>query len=269
MSQFTITDLYVYPIKSCGGVRLASLEVDQAGPLWDREWMLVQSADGKFITQREVPRLALLQTRLEKGVLLVEDDRRRQVEIATADNQDHRQKSVHVWSDNLSAMVEAESICHWFSEFLDRDCLLVRMPPHARRIPEKYGVQGRYMRFADSLPFLLTSEASLQDLNSRLPEPVRMSRFRPNIVIDGGQAYAEDLWLQARIGEIEFSFPRPAPRCTIINVEQETGISTPQTLKTLAQYRRDGNRVLFGQTIIHAQAGRLNIGDKVQVMQNR
>jgi hypothetical protein len=134
-----------------------------------------------------------------------------------------------------------------------------------RPVNSHYATDNEQVSFTDGFPFLLISEASLQDLNKRLDEPVPMNRFRPNLVVSGCEAFAEDSWRQIRIGSISFNVVKPCERCVITTVDQALGIRGKEPLQTLSQYRRQNGKILFGQNLIHTSLGALQVGDSVEI----
>jgi hypothetical protein len=166
---------------------------------------------------------------------------------------DEKSKLVSVWNDVCFAFEVNEESNRWFSDFLGFPCLLVYMPDHALRpVDPEYGRKKDIVSFADAFPFLLIGQESLNDLNSRLTEKLPMNRFRPNLVFTGGPAFAEDEWLEFKIGETTFFPVKPCSRCNITTIDQETGVASKEPLKTLASYRTINNKVMFGQNLIHS-----------------
>jgi uncharacterized protein YcbX len=134
-----------------------------------------------------------------------------------------------------------------------------------RKIAQKYAHPESHVSFADDMPVMLMSLGSLADLNSKLSVPVKINRFRPNIVIDGTSAFEEDTWKKIQIGNIDFDVAKPCSRCLIINTDQETSLRGPEPLKTLATYRRDPrSKVIIGQYLIHNGHGIITAGDNLQ-----
>jgi uncharacterized protein YcbX len=126
-----------------------------------------------------------------------------------------------------------------------------------------FAPQGTRVSFADGYPFLLISEESLADLNGRLPRPVPMDRFRPNLVVAGGAPYAEDGWTRIGVGGLAMRVVKPCPRCVVTTTDQATSERTPEPLRTLATYRKVNGEVMFGQNVIHENSGRVRVGDSV------
>lgn len=154
------------------------------------------------------------------------------------------------------------------SGFLDRDCRLVYMPEDTRRpVDTRYARQGETVSFADGFPLLLVSQASLDDLNSRLPEPVPMNRFRPNLVVSGCGPFAEDDWRRLRIGELELEVAKPCSRCVMPSIVQETAGRDGTINRVLASFRRRDGVICFGQNLLYRHSGRLRVGDPVEIIQ--
>jgi hypothetical protein len=173
---------------------------------------------------------------------------------------------VQIWNDICDAISLRDEVNQWFSQFLDTCCQLVYMPENSLRLVDPhYATHNELVSFADGFPFLLISEASLQDLNERLDEPVPMNRFRPNLVVSGCEAFAEDAWRQIRIGSIPFQVAKPCSRCVITMVDQTQGIRGKEPLQTLAQYRRWDGQIWFGQNLIQEKLGMLQVGDSVEI----
>jgi MOSC domain-containing protein len=269
MTGIVVTELHVYPVKSCAGTPLDSARLDSRGIVHDREFMVVDAA-GDFLTQREVPRLALIVPARTDNLL----------ELSAPGMSSFRLRpvmqggptTVRVWRDHVAAVDQGELVSEWLSEFLRVTCQLVRQAEGAiRRVDPTYATDPRdQVGFADGYPLLVLSEESLADLNRRLTEPLPMNRFRPNVVLCGaGEAYAEDCWSRIRIGEVECSLVKACARCITTTTDQRTAERNAEPLVTLAAYRRAPRGVLFGQNAIHHALGVLRVGDTVQVLAQR
>jgi len=261
---FTLSQLYVYPIKSCGGIALESAAVSATGLRYDRRWMLVDEAGG-FLSQRRLPRMALISVRFGPEHLIVGAPGMPDLEVPlhpeTGDLVD-----VCVWGDAGRGAPIGDEADRWFGEFLGFPCRLIYKPDDdVRLVDSLYAEDGDQVGFADGFSFLLISEASLDDLNGRLEEPVPMDRFRPNLVVRGCEPYAEDRWSLVRVGDVSFRVAEPCPRCAITTVDQKTGSRGKEPLRTLATYRRSGGEVFFGRNLIHASLGTVRVGDPVEV----
>jgi uncharacterized protein YcbX len=259
-----LTGLTVHPIKSARGIALQDSEVDEFGLRYDRRWMVVDDA-GEFLSQRSNPRLALVSPSIQDGVLRVDapgmSTLETPLEPVTAVT-----TSVTIWNDACAATWLGERPARWFTEFLGGSCSLVHMAPYTMRAADPaYAPDGVRVSFADAFPFLLISEESLGDLNRRLAVPLPMNRFRPNLVVAGGEPYEEDRWDRIQIGAIQLRIVKPCARCVVTTTDQTTGERGREPLRTLATYRTIDGKVMFGQNVVHEGRGRLRIGDHVMV----
>lgn len=275
MDGVILSEIIVYPVKSLGGVSLEQSVVEDKGLQFDRRWMLT-NIEGEFLTQREFPQMATLKVSIEADSLRVTAKNGDSIAIPVAENKAGAERRVSVWQSKLKARVVENSINEWFSEALQMNCQLVQMNENSKRIVSPYYAVRKYkdeVSFADGYPILLIGENSLEDLNSRLENPVPMNRFRPNLVIKNAEAFAEDNWKKIRIGEAVFHLVKPCARCVMTTIDQETGISDgKEPLKTLATYRlvkRAGkSKINFGQNLIAGNAGALiKTGDKVEIIE--
>ncbi len=257
--------LHRYPVKSLRGESLASMEVGARGLLYDRHWMLVNE-EGRFLTQRELPRMVLVRPQPQESGLVLRAPGMSDLQVQ-ADSDEQLQ--VHIWRDLCTARVMSLAADQWLSDFLGVACQLVYLPDgQVRQVDQNYAKIQDQVGFADGFPFLLISRASLDDLNRRMGLSLPMERFRPNLVVEGCEAYAEDGWKRIRIGDLEFRVVKPCSRCVIPTVDQETGQRTgKEPLKTLATYRKQGHQVCFGQNLIHDSRGQLQTGMPVEILE--
>jgi uncharacterized protein len=257
-----LTQLNVYPIKSARGIPLLESELDQFGLRYDRRWMVVDES-GTFLSQRSHPRLALVATSIGDGALRIEAPSMPGLEVSL-DPYPSVVTRVRVWNDRCAATWLGERPARWFSDFLDTPCSLVHMEGETTRPANpRYAGTGTRVSFADAFPFLLISEESLNDLNRRLPEPLPMNRFRPNLVVAGVRPYEEDEWSRIEIGAIGFRILKPCARCVVTTTDQTTAAVGKEPLRTLASYRKVGGEVMFGQNAVHETVGWLRVGDPV------
>ncbi|MEQ8706876.1 MAG: MOSC N-terminal beta barrel domain-containing protein [Phaeodactylibacter sp.] len=263
-----ISGIYIYPVKSLGGIALEEASIGLHGLTYDRQWMVVD-LKGMFITQRKVPQMALIEPALQAGQLVLKHRHRGEESVSTplSGPTEGTPVAVQVWNDEVTAVACADAVNEWLSDQLGTFCRLVYLPAqNARPLSEAYGQSGEATLFSDSCPLLITGEESLQDLNSHLAEPVPMSRFRPNLVFSGGTAFEEDNWQSFRIGQIPFRGIRKCTRCKVINIDQTTAAVNREPLEMLAQYRRDAKGIYFG---LHASLalgqspGKVSMGDFV------
>lgn len=263
--NIVLNDLYRYPVKSSRGESLTSVQVNVRGLLHDRHWMLVNDA-GRFLTQRELPQMVLIRPRVVASGLKLSAPGMSDLE-AQPDSEE--ELTVQIWRDQCTARVMSLAADQWLSEFLGVSCRLVYLPrEQTRQVDQDYATSTDEVGFADGFPFLLISRASLDDLNRRMGLTLPMERFRPNLVVEGSEAYAEDNWKRIRIGELEFRVVKPCSRCVIPTINPETGERTGnEPLKTLMRYRKQGNSVYFGQNLIHDGQGRLETGMPVEILE--
>ena len=259
-----LTGLNIHPIKSARGISLDVSEVDEFGLRYDRRWMVVDES-GMFLSQRSHPRLALVVPSIGNGTLQVDAPGMPPLQTPLQP-QDSVATSVTVWDDTCPATWLGERTAEWFSQFLGTPCSLVYMADQVvRPANPAFAPPGVRVSFADAYPFLLISEESLADLNRRLADPLPMNRFRPNLVVAGGEPYAEDGWGSIEIGGIRLQVVKPCDRCLVTTTDQATGERGKEPLRTLATYRKVGNDVMFGQNVVHQNTGRLRVGDAVRV----
>lgn len=258
-----LTEINIYPIKSLAGISLQSSPLDAMGLRYDRRWMLVTPA-GKFITQRTYPQMVLIQPQLSDGALTLTREGMKNHRVPAASS-DSTSMQVEIWNDRVNALHISEETDAWLTQAIDAPCRLVYIADNEiRQCDLLYADAGDRTGFADGFPLLLISQASLDDLNGRLQQPLPMRRFRPNLVVSGCDPYAEDGWRQIRIGDIRLRAVKPCSRCVITTVNPETGVKGPgEPLRTLATYRMRDKQIYFGQNLIHQQQGVLAVGQDV------
>lgn len=259
-----LSEITIYPVKSCAGFSVPETQLDRFGPAGDRRWMVV-APDGGFLTQRELPGMALLEVRTEPGGIgLSFQDR--QIVVHEPGPQS-ASALVRVWGDSVPALDAGEDSAAWLSDVLGRPCRLVHMPQDSvRMVDGAFASEGETVGFADGFPLLLISRSSLDELNRRLSRPVNMNRFRPNLVVTGCAAHAEDEWRRIRIGAVEFDVAKACSRCVMPSIIQESGQRDPDINRALAAYRRFHGQILFGQNLLYQRCGTLSVGDEVEVL---
>ena len=231
--------------------------------------MLVD-ANRRFITQREQPRLALVKPMRTESALTLRAPGMEPLQLEPIDC--GQRLEVSIWRDSVLAADQGDIAAEWLSTYLGEACRMVRMPDDVVRPvdPDFATRPEEEVGFVDGFPILLISEESLSDLNSRLPRPLPMNRFRPNIVISGAVApYAEDGWAEISIGTMSFSVAKACARCVTTATDQLTAARGSEPLATLSTYRRVARGVLFGQNLIHAAPGQILIGDEVTVIRRQ
>ncbi len=261
-----LSEIWIYPIKSLGGISLQEAVPERRGLRYDRRWMLVDET-GRFVSQREIPKMAMLGTALETPFLTVfwKGDPQKKVQIPLAAETDLLPKiEVQVWDDPCIGLVINKEINQWFSDHLGQNLRLVLMPDTDHRpADERYAPPGQEVSFADGFPYLIIGQASLDALNSRLEQPLPMNRFRPNFVFTGGQPFEEDIWSEFTINQQLFQGVKPCARCSIPTTNQDTAELSAEPLKTLATFRKFDNRILFGQNVVWLGDGEsvVRVGD--------
>ncbi|MCC6627674.1 MAG: MOSC domain-containing protein [Chloroflexi bacterium] len=264
-TRVRVATLAIFPIKSCGGMAVDAAAVTPRGFAGDRLLMVVDD-EGRFLTQREQPRLALVAPHLTGDTLTLTAPDLPPLTLTLTDAGPRR--PVVVWRDTVPAVDQGAAAAEWFTTHLGVRCRLVRLAGETtRRVDPAYARRpDDQTSFADAYPFLLLSEASLDDLNRRLATPLDMRRFRPNIVVTGCAPYAEDGWRQLGIGAVRFDVVKPCARCAITTTDQDTAARGVEPLRTLATYRRIDDKVMFGQNLVHQGGGVLRVGDAVTVL---
>ena len=271
-----IVALYVYPIKSCAGVAVDTMRFDGLGPVDDRRWMLVDDRD-EFLTQRELPQLALVRpARIDGGLRVLAPG----MPALTVAGRGGERRSTEVWDDRCAGFDEGAEARAWFSEYLGRPVRLLRFDASAPRaasrnwVGDAHGRPGALTRFTDGYPLLVVSSASVAALDARLAAQglpaASVKRFRPNVVVDGLDAFEEDSidTLAVAGGGPVLRLVKPCTRCTVTEVDPGTGRHEPGVLRVLAAFRADpalGGAVTFGRNAIVAAGldGALRVGDRL------
>ena len=285
-----ISSLHVYPVKSCAGHELTRAELDTRGIRDDRSWIVVGKGGGppgkpgspgpseapgatgplSPLTQREAPALALVQPALISGGLALSAPGMEDLTVPRIEEGPVR--NVDVWGDLCDGIDQGDDVAEWLGTYLDKPCrLLYFNPDFVRPVDPDYAPRpGDQVGFADGFPLLVISEASLADLNARLETPIRMNRFRPNVVVADCPPYAEDTWKRVRAGEVEIDLVKPCGRCATTLVEQESGSPGKEPLRTLATYRKfDRPAPSFGHNAVHRSTGVLDAGMAIQILDVR
>ncbi|GEC72516.1 hypothetical protein SAMN05443543_101483 [Flavobacterium flevense] len=265
-----LSEIWIYPVKSLAGIRLQESKVTQRGLEFDRRWMLVDEK-GVFISQREHPELAFFHPKIEEGFMQIShvDVAKGSIRFSLSQKNHNLPFDVMVWEDKVTAVEVDAEISAWFSGILGVSIRLVFMPEDSqRKVDPNYAVSPNDITsFSDGFPYLIIGQSSLDDLNSRLANPISMKRFRPNFVFSGGKAYEEETWKEFNIGGLLFYGVKNCGRCIITTIDPEKGkFSGKDPLYTLAKYKMRGNKVIFGQNVITQQEGCLKIGTVVNVL---
>jgi uncharacterized protein YcbX len=265
VNNLTLSEINIYPVKSLAGIALESVQLDRFGPRGDRRWALVDDK-GVAITQRDDAQLALIKTQLlcDALILRLGGDC---IEIPIP-GKDAQKCQLRVWADEVSAVDAGQEAAAWLSKNLGRKCRLAYIPDDSiRLVDDNYASAGETVGFADAFPILLISQASLDDLNSRLETAVPMNRFRPNLVVSGCEPFAEDSWSRIRVGEVEFDLVKPCDRCVMPSIDQNTAQRDTNINRVLASYRRRDGKIYFGQNLLYHKMGKLQLSSPIEVIE--
>ncbi|MGD9561329.1 MAG: MOSC domain-containing protein [Pyrinomonadaceae bacterium] len=290
-----ISEINIYPIKSLKGIPLSESVVEKRGLRLDRRWMLTDR-DGMFFTQRETPKMAVVSVTVDVNGLVASAPGFEPISIAAEPDSGERMR-VTVWQSVVDAISYRGEISEWFSEVLGRNCRLVLMPESTERhVSERFDSGKDIVSFADGYPLLLIGQGSLDELNERLYDrykdeefggklPLPMNRFRPNLVVQGSEPFAEDRWARVKIGEVTFRVVKPSGRCVMTTVDQAQGeFDGKEPMKIMASFRaakmvfpdtfesfgHGPNSVMFGENLIPEKPGAvISVGDEVEVLEFR
>jgi uncharacterized protein YcbX len=260
-----ITEINIYPIKSLGGISLKSAQVEDRGLQYDRRWVLADS-ENRFMTQRENEQMALIDVAVENDGLKVSHRHNTIAPLKVPfEPQTDDNRMITIWDDVVRAIRVSEEADAWFTGVLGKETHLYYQPDDSIRLTDpKYSITHQeHTSFSDAYPILILGQASLDFLNDKLDEKMEMKRFRPNLVFSGGEAHDEDRFRYFRVGEARLAGVKPCARCVLTTINPETGEKGKEPLKTLTQYRKDGNKILFGQNLLVVEKGEIKIGDEI------
>lgn len=260
-----VASLHVYPVKSCRGIEVDAFRIAETGAEWDRRWMIVTAADGQFISQRTHPAMARIAVAIGGGNLRLSSEGIDPLVIPADHGGDVRR--VVVWKDTCAGVDAGDDAGDWLAAILGEPLRLVRIDPSVPRLASaEYAGPGRHpVSFADAYPMLMISRESLAELNRRLPEAIPMTRFRPNVVIEGVTAHAEDAMTRFRFGPVVLRGVKHCTRCPITTTDPLSGARDPhqEPLRTLGRYRHD--RVLKGVTFGQNCVVEAGVGERLAV----
>ncbi len=267
--MFRLSALYRYPIKSSAAESLERVALDALGVVGDRRWMAVDTETGRFFTQRLLPQLGRIQARwAAPEVLRLNAPGMSELSLEVPASGACKVSRQTVTPRRL-ASAAGDAAADWMTRFLGRPTRLVHIPEaRARQVDTGYAEPGQKVHFADGFPLLLIGQASLDDLSQRVGRPLEMLRFRPNLVVEGSAAFAEDGWKRIRIGSVEFVVAKPCSRCILTTLDPATGERNEdrEPLTTLKTYREKDGAVLFGQNLIALGQGSLEVGMPVEIL---
>ncbi len=259
-----VAALWIYPVKSCGGISSETVDILTQGFKGDRQWMIVDP-DGKFLSQRQYPQLARVKPQITEDNLTLTFNNFSPLKLPWETT--GSLKPVTIWRNQTQALDQGLEAAAWFSEVLQASCRLVRQSPdYPRPLNPKYALwQDQTVSFADGYPVLLTNTASLKLLGKKLGTTVPMDQFRPNLVVETEFPFAEDHWQTVKIGDITFVTAKPCERCIVITTDQNTGDRHPtqEPLRTLGTFRRTAKGILFGINLMPTSSGKISVGDAV------
>lgn len=275
LTQLTIEELVIYPIKSCAGISVTELTFDHQGPTQDRRYMLITN-EGRFVTQRQCPAMAWIQPQLTDAGLLLSFPDASDILVVEPDDNATR-LTVTVWRDQVDALDAGDSVASWLSQVLDREVRLVFMPDDSvRKIDPDYSEKGEQVSFADGFPLLVTHQSSLDFLSEALGRELDMARFRPNVVVSGGEAFDELQWqwlsplvsgvgADSASGKQGIALVKPCERCVIPTRDIKTQSREADVMDVLKQHCRPESRILFGQNGILRGLTTLYMGQQLVV----
>jgi len=265
MSLIHLQSIHQHPVKSCTPITISRGWIDSLGLAGDRRYMLID-ADGKFMTARKYPKLTTLQaTSINQGLVLAAPNQPSLVLLEETYSEEYR--TTAVWKQTLEGQICGAQANDWLSHFLGTPCQLLFFGKKSTRIIEGYDTQQ--VSFADGYPLLLTNTSSLDWLQEHCPSSIDMEQFRPNLVVTGATAFAEDNWREIRIGDVHFTVHSPCTRCklTTLPPRSETFDAQQEPLRTMLKYRRghDGG-ALFGQNLIPMNTGIIEAGSELEII---
>lgn len=266
MNELQLSEIWIYPIKSLGGIRVEQAKVLQKGLEYDRRWMLVDE-NGMFMTQRTSPALALFKLNIEGNELRIFHSTMSTVHCTpllpiSAESE----SDVIIWNDTVRGVEVNKETSAWFSDSLGLKCKLIYFPEKNQRpVDPDFSIQNEQVSLADAYPFLIIGQSTLDHLNTKLEVKLPMNRFRPNFVFTGGVPHVEDSWRNFTIGKNRFVGIKPCARCVLPNVNQETAEKGVEPLRTLTTYRKKENKVLFGQNLLAVDHLEVRQGDMIMV----
>jgi len=258
----SLTDIYIYPIKSIKAISQPAALVEEKGLSFDRRYMLIDP-NGLFITGRTHPQLTQIDVQFSRNNLQVSAPEMDPL-LIDPEQFSTTMLTSEIWQDKVDAVHCHRDYDRWFSEYLQQPCQLIFFSENSERFVKNRKTQ---VGFADGYPLLLVNQASVDDLNTKLERPVTPLHFRPNLLIKGDFPFIEDNWSRIKIGEVEFEVSKPCSRCLFINVNPQTGIAEPnEPLSTLATFRYHDGDIDFGQNLIPLNSGMIRAGDELKVL---
>jgi uncharacterized protein YcbX len=264
MTKRILSEIWIYPVKSLGGMRISSASVREKGLQHDRRWMLVDD-DGVFMTQRNCPTMALLRVHAQ-GSRFVITRGKESIDLPINFLRTSPAIQARIWNDTVTTVEVSDDHSKWFSDRLGIKCRLVSFPEENKRpVNPAFSIANEQVSLADGYPLLVIGQSSLDDLNGQLENPLPMNRFRPNLVFTGGTPYEEDGWRKFTIGNNRFAGVKPCSRCPIPTINQDTAEKGLEPLTTLATYRKRDGEVYFGQNVVAIDHYEIHEGDEIKL----
>lgn len=271
-SSIYVSQLFYHPVKSLGAISAQSLLIADMGPLLDRRLMLIDE-NGKFITQRQSPLMALIHVSDDSEMLHFSYQSPQSGTALVCSlpwpkfSYEGDVALAKVWADEVETQLIDHEINTWLSDILSRKVQLVFINDQThRQVDLDYANKGDRTGFADGFPLLLVSQASIDFLAKASGVPLTAQNFRPNIVVQGCEAFAEDQWEKIRIGEIEFDVVKPCSRCVIPTIDLKTAEKKKQVMMTMLEHRKQGKKVYVGQNLIHRGLGNINVNQEIELI---
>ncbi|HEU5292596.1 MAG TPA: MOSC N-terminal beta barrel domain-containing protein [Cyclobacteriaceae bacterium] len=266
-----LSEIWIYPIKSLGGIRLNQSKVLEKGLEFDRRWMLVDE-NGVFMTQRNNPGMALLKLRMDPDsnrdgeLKIVHSGQTTVHSISLHPTKFENEERVQIWDDFVMAGEVSKESSAWFSHVLGQKCKLVYFPEeNPRAVDSRYKVNDEHVSLADGYPFIIIGQEALNLLNSKLDQSLPMNRFRPTFVFTGGEPHEEDSWRNFTIGVNRFVGVKPCARCAVPTINQDTAEKGIEPSRTLATYRKKENKILFGQNVVAIDHKEIKVGELITI----
>lgn len=269
MHSYKVTQLYIYPIKSMKGIAIDASEVGLKGLKYDRQWMLIDKENGRFISQREYPKLALLSPKISDGRVTISDNNGNSTTFGIDECDTSQKYDATVWNDAMQVCEVNKAVSEWCSLALNTDCRLVTMSSQNGRVKSLSDISHEVpMNFPDGYPILVLGTASFDKLQSLCSENIFINRFRPNIVVETMEANEEDHWKVLKSSNdptLELKVIKPCIRCQMINIDQASALSSKEPTRTLATYRLTDNGIAFGANTICTHQGVIKTGDVLKI----
>ncbi len=261
----TVSELHIYPVKSLRGIPLQTSNLDYSGLRYDRRWMVV-TPDGIMLTQRTHPQMALVEPAIDDDCLVLDAFGMKSHRVPPTDAAMPRVASA-VFGSEVSGIDVGDETANWLTQAIGEECRLIAFPASdTRPCDPAVSKRGDHTLYADGFPLLILGQSSLDDLNARLASPVTMQRFRPNIVVQGSGAFAEDRWDQVAIGDIPLRIVQACARCSVPTVDPDAGVlAGPEPIHTMSSFRERDGEIYFGVNATPDAEGTLSVGDSLNV----